>query len=435
MISLPFTKDKTYYVVGLGRSGQATVRSLQESGAEVLVWDDNEQSVMTFDNQMVCAPEKAPWSRIETVVMAPGIPPSHDIARIAVKEGVPVIGDIDLYARRNPEEKIIGVTGTNGKSTTTALIHHILDYEGKAQMGGNIGIPVLALEESAEYTILELSSYQLERTFHLACDVAILLNIAPDHLDWHGSQENYAKAKASLFDRARAKGTAIILTGDRDSRTIFEKLSGDAQWHVIDPEATGKEPFNQGDFPRLKGVHNRQNMLAAYYACRALGVDHGLIIDRMKSFEGLAHRQFLVRVINGVPYINDSKATNADATKMALRSFRNIVWIAGGRPKEGGLSSLDGELSEIRKAYVIGEAQEDFARWLAIRGVGVELCNTLDVAVSRAHNYAQSQRGCPMGVPTVLFSPACASFDHYNNFEERGDDFVTLVNMLGEDHD
>lgn len=434
MISLPFAENKTYYVVGLGRSGQAAVQSLQKSGAEVFVWDDNEKSIASYDDNMVRTPEKAPWSRIKAVVMAPGIPPSHEIVALAREKNVPVICDIDLYAQSDPAAKIIGVTGTNGKSTTTALLHHILNYNGKAQMGGNIGTSVMTLKNRADYTVLELSSYQLERAPNLACDVAILLNITPDHAEWHGTQENYAAAKASLFNKARVKGTAIITTQDADSKAIFEKVSDDAQWYVVDPEATEEKPFNQSDFPRLKGRHNGQNMLAAYYACRALGIDHDIIIERMKSFEGLAHRQFLVRVINGVPYINDSKATNADATKMALRSFRNIVWIAGGQPKEGGISSLDGELTEIKQAYLIGEAQEDFARWLAVRGIAVDLCDTLDVAVRRAHEYAQSQRGGPTGAPSVLFSPACASFDQYKNFEERGDHFVHLVNALDEDH-
>lgn len=434
MISLPFAKNKTYYVVGLGRSGQAAVQALQKSGAEVFVWDDNADSIADYDDKMVRSPDKAPWSRIKAVVMAPGIPPHHDMARLAEDKNVPVICDIDLYAQSEPAAKIIGVTGTNGKSTTTALICHILDYNGKAQMGGNIGTSVLTLKNRADYTVLELSSYQLERSPNLACDVAILLNITPDHLDWHGAHEHYVAAKASLFDTPRENGTAIITTQDADCQSVFDKVSEGGKWRVIDPEAAEEKPFNQNDFPRLKGRHNLQNMLAAYEACIALGLDHDMIIDRMKSFEGLAHRQFLTRVINGVPYVNDSKATNADATKMALRSFRNIVWIAGGQPKDGGLSSLDGELAEIKQVYLIGEAQEEFARWLAVRGIAVDTCDTLDVAVRRAHEYAQSQRGGPTGAPTVLFSPACASFDQYKNFEERGDHFVTLVNALDEDH-
>lgn len=434
MISLPFAKNKTYYVVGLGKSGQASVKALQKSGAEVLVWDDNAKALAGFDSKMIREPDKAPWSKIKAVIMAPGIPPSHEIAVTAAEKDVPVLSDIDLYAQSDPKAKIIGVTGTNGKSTTTTLIHHILNGDGKAQLGGNIGTPVLTLKARADYTVLELSSYQLERAPNLACDVAVLLNISPDHVDWHGGEENYIASKLKLFAKARPGGTAIIATDDKPSKEIFEQVGEDGQWTVIDPLGEGREmPFNQSDFPRLKGRHNLQNMLAAYYACTVIGIEHDTIIERMKSFEGLAHRQFLVRVINGIPYINDSKATNAEAAKMALRSFRNILWIAGGKPKEGGLSSLEGELGEIKHAFLIGEAQDEFARWLSVRGIAVETCDTLDVAVKEAHKKAQSLRGEPAGAPTVLFSPAGASFDQYPDFEMRGDHFVTLINALEED--
>lgn len=434
MISLPFAKNKTYYVVGLGRSGQAAVTALQKSGADVLVWDDNAKILSGYDSKIIREPDKAPWSKIKAVVMAPGIPPTHEIAVTANEKNIPVVCDIDLYAQADPAAKIIGVTGTNGKSTTTALIHHILNANDKAQMGGNIGTSVLTLKARMDYTVLELSSYQLERAPNLACDVAVLLNISPDHVDWHGGEENYIASKAKLFNKARENATAVINTQDDASQSIFDDVSERGEWIVIDPLADEDKPFNQADFPRLKGRHNLQNMLAAYHACAALGLDHDIIVERMKSFEGLAHRQFLVRVINGIPYINDSKATNAEAAKMALRSFRNIIWIAGGKPKEGGLSSLEGDLAEIKKTFLIGEAQEDFARWLSVRGVAVETCDTLDVALRKAHEAAQSMRGEPTGAPTVLFSPACASFDQYDDFEKRGDHFVSLVNALDEDH-
>ena len=220
----------------------------------------------------------------------------------------------------------------------------------------------------------------------------------------------------------------MIFVDDDECEAIAETLD-DAQCLSIYDEL----PFNQTYFPKMKGAHNLQNLLAAYHTCLTLGVDHEIIIDRMKSFNGLAHRQYLVRVINGVPYVNDSKATNAEATKQALRAYRNIVLIAGGEPKDGGLDGIDNDLTEVKKAYLFGAARDDFEKFLTSRGVDVETGETLDEILPRAHAYAQELRGEPSGAPTVLFSPACASFDQYNNFEQRGDHFVHLVNNLGEE--
>lgn len=423
MITLSFAKNKTYYVVGLGKSNDAAVKALVKAGADVRVWDDNGERLAGFDDKMVCEPAKAPWSKIKAVVMAPGILPWHEIAVTAREKNVPVICDIDLFAQSGAKTKIIGISGTNGKSTTTALVHHILDYDGTSQMGGNIGTPVLSLKNTAAYTVLELSSYQLERSPDLRCDVGVLLNITPDHLNWHGEMDDYVAAKKRLIDGSTIR---IIGVDDKYGKDIAAQYDD-----AVSVSVSGNDiPFDRNDYPRLRGQHNLQNMLAAYHACIAAGLDHDLIVERMKSFEGLAHRQYLVRVINGVPYINDSKATNAEAAKMALRSFRNIVWIAGGEPKDGGLSGVDGDLAEVKKAYLYGEAAIDFAKFLSVRGVPVETCETLDEAVNLAHKMAQDMRGEPTGAPTVLFSPACASFDQYKNFEERGNHFCDLVNGL-----
>ena len=428
MISLPFAKNKTYYLVGLGKSNRSAFVSLTKAGADVRVWDDKADNRDGFDDKVMCHPETAPWSKIKAVVAAPGIPPHHHVLAVAREKHLPILCDIDLFFQSKPSTTVIGVTGTNGKSTTVALIHHILSGNGKSQLGGNIGEPVLNLTAKMPYTVLELSSYQLEYSPHLACDVAVLLNISKDHLDWHGTMDHYVAAKAKIFNRAKTK---IISVDDLFSKSVYDQFGEDGtiKLSVYEQDL----PFQANDFPKLKGVHNLQNLLAAYRACMALGLDHQVIIDRIKSFEGLKHRQFFVRHINGVPYINDSKATNAEAAKQALSAFRNIVWIAGGMPKEGGLEPLDGHLHHVQKAVLYGQAADDFAKFLSVRGIDVTTCQTLDEALGIAHKKAQDMRGEPTGSPTVLLSPACASFDQFKNFEERGDRFVELVEKIDPD--
>jgi UDP-N-acetylmuramoylalanine--D-glutamate ligase len=427
MINLPFAKNKTYYVVGLGKSNQSALKSLKKAGADVRVWDDSLDNLKGIDDKMVCPPEKAPWSKIRAIVAAPGVSPSHQILVAARDKETPVICDVDLFFQSAPSTTTIGVTGTNGKSTTVALIHHILNAERKAQMGGNIGEPVLNLKSKIKYTVLELSSYQLEYGPNIACDVAVLLNISKDHLDWHEAMDNYVAAKARIFNGA---GTKIISVDDQYSKSVYEDHESDA----VPLSIYGEDlPLLAADFPKLKGQHNFQNILAAYYACFSIGLPHEDILERIKSFDGLEHRQYFVRNINGVPYINDSKATNAEAAKHALNAFRNIVWIAGGIAKDGGLEPLDGHLNHIQKAVLYGEAADDFAKFLSVRGIEVETCVTLEEAVNSAHKKAQDMRGEPTGSPTVLLSPACASFDQFKNFEERGNFFVDLVAKIDPD--
>lgn len=425
MINLPFAQNKTYFILGLGMSNRAVIKALQKAGATVLLWDDNVDTRGEFDENLLCHPEKLNWDEISTVVSAPGIPPSHACIKMADSHAIPVICDIDLFAQSDPKSKIIGVTGTNGKSTVTALIHHILNGNGKAQVGGNIGTPVLALKSKMDYTVLELSSYQLDRSPHLKCDVSVLVNITKDHLDWHETMDNYVAAKEKIFRDASHK---IIGVDDEYCKSIFERQEGATAITVFDEDL----PFKPTDMPRMKGQHNLQNMLVAYAACRVLEIDHEVIIERMKSFEGLAHRQYLARVINGVPYINDSKATNAEAARAALRSFRNILWLAGGVPKAGGLEALQDDLNHVHTAYLYGEAAQDFAKFLSLRGVPVEVCSTMEEALMLAHKAAQDLRGEPTGSPTVLLSPACASFDQFDNFESRGEQFVQKVMDLGD---
>ena len=426
MIKLPFAQNKTYYLVGLGKSNNAVITSLKKSGADILVWDDNPENLIKFDDKIIRSPDKAPWSKIKAVIVAPGVKPNHVACAMAAEKNVPVLCDIDLFAQSKPKTTIIGVTGTNGKSTTTALIHHILNANDKSQMGGNIGVPVLDLKSKCDYTVLELSSYQLERSPNLACDIAILLNITPDHLDWHETMDNYVVAKAKIFTNARHK---IISIDDDYSHVIYNAHDDAMALSVMVDDM----PVNPMDFPRLKGQHNLQNILAAYMACRAIDMPHEDIIARIKTFDGVPHRQYLVRVINGIPYINDSKATNAEAAKMALRSFRNILWIAGGIPKDGGLNGIEGDLGYIQKAYIYGAAIDEFGKFLRARGIDVTECNDMTAALMTAHKDAQNMRGEPSGSPTVLLSPAAASFDQFKNFEHRGDVFCELVMGLSDE--
>lgn len=426
MIKLDFAKNKTYYLVGLGKSNRAVFKALQKSGADIRVWDDNPDNLKDYDEKIIRSSDKAPWSKIKSVVVAPGIPPTHDIVVMAREKNIPVICDVDLFIQSNPTSKIIAITGTNGKSTVTALLNHVLNVNEKSQMGGNIGVPVMDLKARVDYTVLELSSYQLEYSPNLKSDISVLLNITPDHLEWHGDMEHYIRAKEKIFNNAAIK---IISTDDDHSKSIFIRHD-DAHPLTIYQDNL---PFNQSDFTRLKGDHNMQNILATYMVCAQLGIKHDVIIDRIKSFDGLEHRQYLTRVINGIPYINDSKATNSEATKMALKAYRNIIWIAGGRAKDGGINSLSDKLSNVMHACLFGESASDFTDFLKSRGIEVELFETLDDAVNAAHKKAQSMRGEPMGAPTVLFSPACASFDQYDNFELRGDHFVDLVDRLEEE--
>jgi len=426
MIKLDFAKNKTYYVVGLGKSNDAVIKSLGKQGADVRIWDDNPEALFKYDSAMICPLDKAPWSKIKSVISAPGIPNGHPILQMAIEKDVPVICDVDLYAQSKPQSKIIGITGTNGKSTVTAMVHHILNSDDKSQIGGNFGVPVMNLKIRMDYTVLELSSYQLDRSPSLQCDVACLLNITSDHLQWHGGMDHYVEAKSKIFTKAMAK---IISIDDEYCQSIYDRHDNALPLTIYGDEL----PFAKSDFPKIKGDHNYQNYLAAYWICKALKIEDDVIFDRMRSFEGLNHRQFLVRNINGISYINDSKATNVEASKMALQSYNNIVWIAGGQAKDGGLDSIDAALGQIQKVYLYGECASEFAQYLSLRGIDVEVVETLNEATLLAHGYAQNLRGEPSGSPTVLLSPAAASLDQFDNFEDRGDHFAELVNDLSED--
>ena len=446
MIRIPHEPGRPVAVLGLGKSGLVAARALAASGTEVWAWDDDAMKRKALSTTDLY---KCDWSRPSALVLSPGIPQRypapHPIAAMATAANVPIIGEVELLFRAQPKATFVGITGTNGKSTTTALIGHVLRRAGKrAEVGANLGTPALALaplEEGGIY-VLEMSSYQLELVPTARFDVAVLLNITPDHLDRHGGMAGYVAAKRGIFDRQRPQDWAVIGIDDEYCRAICEGLAGRhvvavavgrqastaiIVRHGILSDEIGREIMDLARAPALPGPHNWQNAAAAFAVCRALGLSNAAIAAGIETYPGLPHRQELILTREGVRFINDSKATNADATAKALACYDSIYWILGGRPKETGLDGLEPYYHRIAKAYLIGEAAADFEKRLAGDDVATRQCGTLDraVAAAAADAAAAKQEGA-----VVLLSPACASFDQFANFEERGERFRNLVNEL-----
>ncbi|MCD8497681.1 MAG: UDP-N-acetylmuramoyl-L-alanine--D-glutamate ligase [Alphaproteobacteria bacterium] len=394
------------------------------------------------------------------LVLAPGVPLTHPephpVVNAAKAAGVEILSDIELLHRLGHERRVIGITGTNGKSTTTALITHVLTECGKRpSVGGNIGEAVFNIKMPPKDSpfVLELSSFQIDLCPGFAPDTGILLNITPDHIDRHGSVENYAAIKERIF--AKPGGAAIIGVDDDFGRKIYERLKSIDNKKLIPVSVEREAPggvYVQGgvlfddtagtgaveigslnNIITLHGLHNMQNAACAYAAARLEGLEAADIMAAIKTYPGLPHRQFPVRIIKGVAYINDSKATNAEASAKALMSYRNIYWIVGGKPKDGGLEGLERYAERIRHAFLIGKYTDILAKWLDNHGIPYTLSETMDMAVKESHHMAQGERGQPGGAGVVLLSPACASYDQFNNFEERGDLFVSLVQDLSEE--
>ncbi len=432
MLTIPGIAGRIYAVVGLGKTGLATADALRRSGAKVVMYDDH----MHVDDQDFMMPQMMPWERVTALVLSPGIPHAlpkpHPAASLAQTHHVPIITDIELFFQNKPSAKVVGVTGTNGKSTTTALITHVLQQAGvPAVMAGNIGTPILGiaqLPDSGIY-VLELSSYQLERAPSLSLDVAVFLNLSPDHLERHGSMENYCAVKERIFKSPPPEQVRIIGCDDAWVRQVYERYASD---HAFKAIAVSHQNLPsclqqvQDLNPALRGTHNAQNVAASYHALKALGFADDLISQHMKSFPGLPHRLERVAECSGVRFINDSKATNGDAAGRALHLFENIYWIAGGRPKEGGLADALPYLQGVRKAYLIGEAEDAFAAELTTH-VPVSRCVTLERAVQQAFADAKSSDAAD---PVVLLAPACTSWDQYKSFEHRGEHFRALVAEL-----
>ena len=428
---------KRYAVLGLARSGLSTVETLLASGAEVMAWDRQAEPRERLEGRVMLAdPLEADLTGMDGIVVSPGVPlNTHPIAARAEQFGVPVIGDVELFALARPDlppHRVIGVTGTNGKSTTVALIDHLMKSARlPSLMAGNIGLPILSREPLPEggVYVLELSSYQLDLTRSLACDVAVLTNVTPDHLDRYDGFEAYAFSKSRLFAMQERQQFAAFGCGDATTRALKDAAAQRRDADRVtcaDRDALAEDAAN---WPALQGPHNRENAALAIAAAREIGLDDDAILTGLRSFAGLPHRMEVLGAVNGVTWVNDSKATNPASAAPALAAFEpdpqpRIHWIAGGLPKGEGLAECEGELDHVARAYTIGEAGSQFAR--ALEGtVPVEECELLCEAVRRAALNAQ-----PGDV--VLLSPACASFDQFRDYEARGDTFRRLVEQLAE---
>ncbi|MEA3389704.1 UDP-N-acetylmuramoyl-L-alanine--D-glutamate ligase [Sphingobium sp. CCH11-B1] len=430
-------RGKTYAVLGLARSGLATVETLVASGARVVAWDSREEARALVEGKAELGdPMEIDLAGFDGIVVSPGVPLNrHPIAMRARIAGVPIIGDIELFALARPTlppHKVVGITGTNGKSTTTALIHHIIAQAGlPTVMGGNIGLPILSqppLEpnlKGAGVYVLELSSYQIDLTRSLDCDVAVLLNITPDHLDRYDGFAGYVASKARLFGMQSAGHVAVIATEDEPSRSIARGLHRE---DVTQVASTDIDPAEQLGWPALQGPHNAQNVAVAVAVAKALGIDEATIGNALASYASLPHRMQAVGTRNGVLYVNDSKATNPASTAPALAAWPakdgkpRIHWIVGGLAKTDNLDECAPHFANIAHAYTIGEAGHMFADLLRPH-MAVDDSEMLSAAVRRAARIARPGE-------VVLLSPACASFDQFRDFEARGDAFVAAVEAL-----
>ena len=464
MIPVQGVSGQTIAVLGLGRSGKATAAALLEGGAHVVVWDDGQEARAQAEAEGLEVRDltrDAAWDGVTTLITSPGIPhlyptPNPVIAK-ALDLGIPVDNDIGLFFRSfatsdwdefDMVPRVITITGSNGKSTTTALIHHILESVGRpTQLGGNIGTGVLSLDPAhdGEVVVIELSSYQTDLARALTPDVAVFTNLSPDHLDRHGGPGGYFAAKRRLFAEG-GPDRCVIGVDEVEGRYLANQMGQGPQDDRVIRVSSGQklDHFGWSVFARkgflnefrkgrqvasidlrevqgLPGAHNHQNACAAYAACRAVGIPPREIEAAFQTFAGLPHRSPTVRELDGVRYVNDSKATNVDAAQQALHAFKRIRWIAGGLGKDGGIAALQPHLDEVVKAYLIGHSARDFA--LQLGDTPHEVVDTMDAAVARAR--AEAQPG-----ETVLLAPAAASFDQYPNFEKRGEHFTQLVNAL-----
>jgi UDP-N-acetylmuramoylalanine--D-glutamate ligase len=459
MVPVTSFAGKTVAVFGLGGSGLASCHALRAGGAEVVAGDDGAERLAEAAKAGFITADlrTADWSRFAALILTPGAPLTHPAPHwsvlLARAAGVEVIGDIELFCRERqrhaPDAPFVAITGTNGKSTTTALIAHLMRVAGyDTQMGGNIGTAILSLEppRKGRVHVIEMSSYQIDLSPSLDPSVGILINISEDHIDRHGTLDHYAAVKERLVAGVQAQGTAIVGVDDIWSRAGADRIEqagkrvlrisvknplpeGIYVDHEVIWRAAGgarSEVAKIGGIGSLRGLHNAQNAACASGAALALGVAGDVLQKGLRSFPGLAHRMEQVGRRDHVLFVNDSKGTNADAAAHALSSFDDIFWIAGGKPKAGGITGLAEFFPRIRKAYLIGEAAQEFADTLGAT-VAHEISQTLDVAVDHAARDAQAS-GLKEAV--VLLSPACASFDQYRNFEIRGAKFRDLVQAL-----
>jgi UDP-N-acetylmuramoylalanine--D-glutamate ligase len=461
MIPVRGFEGKQVAVFGLARTGLTAAKALAAGGARPVVWDEKPaaREAAKAEGLELCDLTTGDWSQFAALMLSPGVPLTHPHPHWTVERakaaGVEILGDVELFARTvnlapdHKRPKVVAITGTNGKSTTTALVGHICRVAGRdTRVGGNIGYGVLGLDDmhGGSVFVLELSSYQLDLTSSLRADASVILNISPDHLDRHGGMEGYVAAKRRILLNQGKGDTAVIGVDDPWGQRICTEITA-ANRRTIVPisaskamgrgvyalqgllyDATGERAVEIADLLRarsLPGRHNWQNAAAAYAAVRAIGISPEDAAEGLMSFPGLAHRMETVGVLGRVRFVNDSKATNSDAARQALSSYPKVYWIAGGQPKSGGIEPLADLFPRVEKAYLVGEAAPDFARTL--RGkVDFADCGTIEAAVARA--YADAAASGQDAI--VLLSPACASFDQFSDFEARGDAFRAAVQGL-----
>lgn len=445
-------EHKHIAIFGLGKSGLSTAKACLDNDVKVTAWDDNEKSrekAKAF-GATISDLTQDDLTNFDYLVLAPGIPYTfepHDIVLQSQKYNLKIIGDVELLHQIGMPCQTIGITGTNGKSTTTALMTHILNENGKsAIMAGNIGIPVFDVDFTQDYDflVLELSSFQLDLCPSFRPNFSILLNISSDHLDRHGSMEEYIKSKSVILE---GEGVAVVDIDDDFNQVLFDKnfLMGKRKYIPVSVHYEIPEGFfvkndnlyqnHQGEnnllgslenLPTLRGVHNQQNILCCNVIANEIGLDHQSFFSSLKSFSGLPHRQYLVTQKNNISFVNDSKATNAEAASKALSSYDDIFWIIGGRAKKDGLQGLEIFKDKIVKTYVIGEATERFSQWLDIQNFTYEICDTIQKATKKAYQDANQFDQDAV----ILLSPACASWDQFPSFEERGNVFEQTVKEI-----
>ncbi len=429
MITSSAFADKKYALLGLARSGLSAVRSLAASGAQIVAWDTRAEARDAVSGLAELAdPMTIDLAGFDGIVVSPGVPlNTHPIADFAAKVGVPIIGDIELFAQARgdlPAHRVVGITGTNGKSTTTALVHHMLKSAAlPVRLGGNIGVPILSQEPLGPggVYVLELSSYQIDLTHSLGCDVAALINLSPDHLNRYDGYEGYKASKARLMAMQGRRQHAVFGNGDADTLAIAQKVrefKDQGCFHIADPALV----IGQEQWPSLQGPHNLQNAAVAIEIAEALGLSEAQWRAAFASFRGLEHRMEIVAEQGGVLFVNDSKATNAASTAPALAAYPRIRWIVGGQPKGDELSECEANFGNVVKAYTVGEAGPEYAKLLAAH-MPAENCEMIVTAVAQAASEAQPGE-------VILLSPACASFDQFKDFEARGDCFKAAVHNL-----
>ena len=451
---------KHFAIMGLARSGIQTAIRLLDDNAHVYGWDDNEeqrQNAQDHNIPITDLTHDAFWEKhdLDALVLAPGIPHKlptpNSVATLASQHNVPIISDVSLLPYYQPSSTYIGITGTNGKSTTTALLNHCLQKAGvDSCAGGNLGIPVLQTPSASTY-VLEISSYMAERLNNMHFHIGLLMNLTTDHLERHGDMQGYLNAKLKMFQGGdNANKTALVVIDDIYCQQAYEHLQSQGIKTIA---ISAHNPVKGGvylkgttlidhmhdnpisvldtkDYPNLLGTHNSQNMMAVYACMRCLGIDHHVIKNAFHSFTALPHRQQLVDTINHIQFVNDSKGSNVDAVINALNSYETIYWIAGGQGKQGGYDTLASCLKPIIHSYLIGESQDEIATFLKRQNQPYTLCETLNNAVMKAYKDAL-KNALPNSV--ILLSPACASWDQFKNFEHRGNTFIDCVKALKQD--